>query len=122
MNAEWHFLSDPKALCVHEITAESIVKDNSLWFKGHFPGEPVLPGIALLSMVFETIERHGRESGKIFSMAGFKRVRFRLQVKPGDQIFISVSSNDSHTKTAYSFKVLIKNEIASSGLIFVDEV
>jgi 3-hydroxyacyl-[acyl-carrier-protein] dehydratase len=121
MSADWHLLSDPRSLSVHEITAETIVKDGSLWFKGHFPGEPVLPGIALLSMVFEMIEQHKRESGKICRVTGFKRVRFRHLVKPGDSIHISISCNNSYTKPAYSFKMLTENELAASGLIFVEE-
>ena len=52
------------------------------WFRGHFPGQPVLPGAALLAAV--RIAAH-RILAPSIEITGFAAVRFRNHLRPGDR-------------------------------------
>ncbi|NEU69758.1 3-hydroxyacyl-ACP dehydratase FabZ family protein [Spirosoma agri] len=42
------------------VEAETIVKPDNMFFQGHFPGEPILPGIVLVEMMFQACGIFGR--------------------------------------------------------------
>jgi 3-hydroxyacyl-[acyl-carrier-protein] dehydratase len=65
---------------------------NEPFFQGHFPGEPVMPGVLILEgmaqvgalLAYRSIpEAIGT---KLVYFAGLDRVRFRKVVRPGDQV------------------------------------
>ncbi|MEW6429477.1 MAG: 3-hydroxyacyl-ACP dehydratase FabZ [Thermodesulfobacteriota bacterium] len=66
---------------------------NEPFFQGHFPGEPVMPGVLILEGMaqvgallayFSEVENAGR----LVYFAGLDGVRFRQKVVPGDQLLI----------------------------------
>jgi 3-hydroxymyristoyl/3-hydroxydecanoyl-(acyl carrier protein) dehydratase len=52
------------------------------WFRGHFPGQPVLPGAALLAAVRIAA---GLILDPAIEVTGFAAVRFRNHLRPGDR-------------------------------------
>jgi len=89
----------------------------SLWFSGHFPGEPILPGIAILSMVAEAFRRQGSEKGGRITIKGIRKVRFRRPVRPDETLSISVSSATADNGHAYPFKVAVKGHPVCTGVM-----
>ena len=69
-----------------EVRAEAEVGAESPWFRGHFPGQPLLPGVALLALVSAAL-RAGAP-GEAIEVAGFKHVRFKQLVLPGQRVSI----------------------------------
>ena len=63
----------------------STVTPNSAYFEGHFPGRPILPGIALLAIVLETL---ARDAGRPAALRAIPFVRLRRPVVPGDVLAI----------------------------------
>ena len=69
---------------------------NEPFFPGHFPGDPVMPGV----MVIEAIAQTGAvlmgkslqidPKGKIILFMSVDNARFRLPVRPGDQLRMPV--------------------------------
>ena len=60
MENQWNLLKEVKETNNNDIEALANVPADSSWFSGHFPGEPILPGIALVYLVKQVIAR-GRQ-------------------------------------------------------------
>jgi 3-hydroxyacyl-[acyl-carrier-protein] dehydratase len=62
--------------------------DDDFWFAGHFPGNPVMPGVLIVEALAQTATiaaASGSDmAGKIGLFAGIDKVRFKRVVKPGD--------------------------------------
>ena len=73
------------------ITAEYVFSSDEFFFKGHFPGYPVVPGIILIETMAQSGGAGLRKLGKIgndalFFLASVDKVKFRRQVRPGDLV------------------------------------
>ena len=69
---------------------------NEPFFQGHFPGEPVMPGVMILEgmaqvgaiLAYKSIPES--IGNKLVYFAGIDNVRFRKVVRPGDQILFKL--------------------------------
>jgi 3-hydroxyacyl-[acyl-carrier-protein] dehydratase len=63
---------------------------DDVWFAGHFPGNPVMPGVLIVEALAQTATlaaaSGGGTEGKIGLFAGIDKVRFKRVVKPGDTL------------------------------------
>ena len=66
-----------------ELVAHAVASREAIWFQGHFPGAPLLPGVAMLALVEEVLALFGNEAGEpSVEIRTFRRVRFRQRVQP----------------------------------------
>jgi 3-hydroxyacyl-[acyl-carrier-protein] dehydratase len=78
------------------IVAVKNVTINEAHFQGHFPGQPVMPGVLILEGMAQAggllllLEIPDRED-KLLYLAAVDGVRFRRPVVPGDQMRIEVT-------------------------------
>lgn len=86
---------------------------DSLWFSGHFPDNPILPGIAQLSIIFDMIQQTTTEK---LSIKEFKRVKFKQIIKPDDLLEIQAVRNQKEPDT-YSFMIQVRGETACQGVM-----
>lgn len=56
------------------------------WFEGHFPGRPILPGVAELALAIAALRE---ETGKPLPLQGIAFARLRHVVLPGDRLELS---------------------------------
>jgi 3-hydroxyacyl-[acyl-carrier-protein] dehydratase len=78
---------------IHAVKCVSI---NEPFFQGHFPGEPVMPGVLQLealaqagALLAEGVKPFDA-SKKVIYLLGFDAVRFRRVVTPGDKLELHV--------------------------------
>jgi len=83
-----------------EIRARVRVPSDSPWFDGHFPGQPVLPGIAQLGMVHDLLCRATKQK---LPMERVSRVRFRQIIRPEQRLTLTVKGGE--TDGAYRFRI-----------------
>jgi len=93
------------------------VPPESPWFNGHFPQDPTLPGIAQLEMAVDAVRLAGKRN---VSAAGFRRVRFKRVIRPGERLEIIAAPRKSN-ENSYAFRILVGNEPACNGVLFVKD-
>jgi len=112
----WYILKAMNRSEENEISADIHVPPDSPWFDGHFPGEPVLPGVAQIGMVFDAISNARNQDLRI---SGVRRVRFKRMIRPDDQLKIIAAALKQEIG-AYSFRIMIEEEAVCSGVITVE--
>ena len=100
-----------------EIVAQVVTDGQSPWFSGHFPDNPILPGIAQLKMVADTIAASREDE---LQMTGLSRVKFRKIVSPGE--LLDIHATNGKLKDQYAFRITSSNEEVCSGMMFLETV
>ncbi|GBU29678.1 3-hydroxyacyl-[acyl-carrier-protein] dehydratase [Treponema sp. R8-4-B8] len=77
--------SNEKIIAKHKFT------ESEYFFKGHFPDYPVVPGVILVETMAQSGGAGLRKIGAIgddalFFFASVDKVKFRRQVRPGDEV------------------------------------
>src|SRR5699024_1602776 len=71
-----------------KVVAIKNVTYNEHFFPGHFPGEPVMPGVLILEALAQTgsipLLKTPEFEGKTGYLGGIDKVKFRQKVVPGD--------------------------------------
>jgi 3-hydroxyacyl-[acyl-carrier-protein] dehydratase len=80
------------------ITAIKNVTINEPFFMGHFPGDPIMPGVLMLEALAQTgallssLSRDPKEGHRfVYFFAGINNAKFKQVVVPGDQLRMEVT-------------------------------
>jgi UDP-3-O-[3-hydroxymyristoyl] N-acetylglucosamine deacetylase / 3-hydroxyacyl-[acyl-carrier-protein] dehydratase len=113
-----------------QIVALKNVTFNEPYFSGHFPGNPVMPGVLQLEAMAQAagilmLRRSGSASKAAFFMSADK-VKFRKPVRPGDQLVITaklLKARGNKLATAEVECTVNGQTVSSADLMFavVDE-
>lgn len=67
---------------------------NEPQFQGHFPGQPIMPGVLIVEAMAQVggvvMTQLPEYEGGLFLFAGIDKVRFHRQVVPGDQLVMTL--------------------------------
>ncbi len=56
------------------------------FFRGHFPGDPLVPGVILTEALAQTAGIAAGQPGKAFRLSAIKGMKFLAPVRPGEEI------------------------------------
>lgn len=79
------------------LSAIKNVTVNEPYFQGHFPGQPVMPGVLILEAMAQATgllafsDMGETHKSKLYLLVGIDKSRFRGQVVPGDQLRLNIS-------------------------------
>ena len=75
-------------------TAYKHVDESEYYFKGHFPGNPIMPGVLIVESLAQTgavaILSMEENKGRNALFGGIDKIRFKKQVVPGDTLKLEV--------------------------------
>ena len=95
---------------------------NEPFFQGHFPGQPIMPGVLILEamaqtagvLAFKSMSEELRK--KVVYFMSIDKVRFRRPVVPGDQIRMEMLVSRQR-KSVWSFtgKAYVEGQLAAEA-------
>ncbi len=121
MSETWYSLSDLQYNPPDKIFSRIVIPADSPWFSGHFPGEPIVPGIAELSAVYDIIQKYHQERGSSIRITSLKKVRFKNIIKPDEILEIKITLDDS-SEESHKFEIASVNGTVCSGIISVKKI
>jgi len=81
------------------------VSINEPFFQGHWPGQPVMPGVMILEAMAQLsgilLSRRLEHAGKIAVLLSMDKVKIRRMVRPGDQLLLEAEAVRVKTRTGH---------------------
>jgi UDP-3-O-[3-hydroxymyristoyl] N-acetylglucosamine deacetylase/3-hydroxyacyl-[acyl-carrier-protein] dehydratase len=98
------------------------VSINEPFFQGHWPGQPVMPGVMILEAMAQLsgilLGRRLEHTGKIAVLLSLDRVKMRRLVRPGDQLILEAEAIRVHARTGHCrCRALVGDELAAEAEI-----
>ena len=108
-----------------DIHAKKHISDQEYFLKGHFPGNPIFPGVIIIEALGQASGILGfvsmgktPEEGSFYVLAGVDKVRFRKRVRPGDDIDLySTVVSEKRGIWKFDCKAELNDELVCSAII-----
>lgn len=100
----------------NSITTTKKLTGEEDFFRGHFPGRPVFPGVLMCEAVFQTgallmaLKGQGAGNTKTAVVSRIQSTKFKNMAKPGDTLNITVDFVESLANAAF-----MKGKITADG-------
>jgi 3-hydroxyacyl-[acyl-carrier-protein] dehydratase len=103
-----------------KIVAERTFPPETWFFKGHFPGYPVVPGVILVETMAQCggagLVEAGLMENKIFLLAAVDAIKFRRQVRPSELMRVEIDNvKISRRLVKQRGKVWVGKELAAEA-------
>ncbi len=104
------------------LTAIKNVTVNEPFFEGHFPGQPIMPGVLVLEAMAQATgllafsDMGDAHKSKLYMLVGIDKARFRNQVIPGDQLLLTVTlMRNMRGIGMYQCKASVNDEVVAEA-------
>jgi 3-hydroxyacyl-[acyl-carrier-protein] dehydratase len=101
----------------HLIAGYKDVRSDEFWTRGHFPGNPILPGVLMCEAAAQLSAYYtlatGVVSGVVFGLGGIENTRFRRAVRPGERLVLVGKGNRVRPRmTNFNIQGYVGDELA----------
>jgi len=98
------------------------VSINEPYFQGHYPGQPIMPGVMILEAMAQLsgilLSRRLEHTGKVAVLLSMDRVKMRRPVRPGDQLILQAERLHVRSRTGHcKCKAFIGEKVAAEAEI-----
>ena len=109
------------------LVAEREIRAEEPHFAGHYPGNPIMPGVLVCEAAFQAaavllVERlaasGGTAEGRTPVLSRITDARFRTMIQPGDTIRIAVTHRETLSKFEFLDAVVEKDGRKAASLSF----
>ena len=104
------------------LSAIKNVTINEPFFQGHFPNQPVMPGVLILEAMAQATgllafsDMGEAHKSKLYMLVGIDKSRFRGQVVPGDQLLLNISlKRNMRGIGMYQCQALVDGEVVAEA-------
>jgi 3-hydroxyacyl-[acyl-carrier-protein] dehydratase len=111
----WYVVDRVATSDTGQMHTEVRIPPESVWFSGHFPGEPILPGIAQLGIAYDAV---CKALGCQIGITGFSRVKFKKIIRPGDCLKVVITPKEDR-EGVYVFRIVAGDDLACSGTMIL---
>lgn len=110
------FIEDIVDRSENSITTSKLLTGKEDFFKGHFPGRPIFPGVLMCEAVFQTgallmaLKGEAAGNSKTALVTRIQSTKFKNMARPGDLLHITVDFVEMLANAAF-----MKGKISSNG-------
>ena len=92
------------------------------FFRGHFPGDPLVPGVLLTEALAQTAGLAAGQPGRAFHLSAIRAMKFLRPVRPSDEIALT-ARKVAVVGTLWQFEVTarVRGEVVAEGVIVLSE-
>ncbi len=107
------------------LSALKNVTINEPFFQGHFPGQPIMPGVLIIEALAQATGLLSYYSmteqdpkSKLYILVGIDKARFRGQVIPGDQLILNIKlKRNMRGILMYQAQALVEGKVVTDAEI-----
>ncbi|HWB58190.1 MAG TPA: 3-hydroxyacyl-ACP dehydratase FabZ family protein [Chthoniobacteraceae bacterium] len=93
------------------------------FFRGHFPGNPIVPGVILTEALAQAAGIAAGGSGKSYLLSAVKLMKFPAPARPNDEItLLAEKSGAVGGLLQFAVKATVRGEVVAEGAIILNEV
>ena len=98
------------------------VSINEPFFQGHYPGQPIMPGVLILEAMAQfsgiLLSRKLEHTGKVAMLLSMDKVKLRRPVRPGDQMILEAEALHVRSRTGHTrCRAMVDSEVAAEAEI-----
>mgnify|MGYP001020481478 CR=1 FL=1 len=102
------------------VEARAGFPSDSKWLDGHFPDNPVAPGVALLALILEVAGRElEKENRPVFGFT-LKKIKFKQIVSPDQELSVRLTRGQADSGSEFSFDISRNGSSVCSGVIILE--
>lgn len=104
------------------ILARKYVRDDEFWCEGHFPGNPIFPGVLMSEALAQTAAllfaaASEERAGTNVYLVGMDKMRFRQMVRPGQTLDLEVRlTEERHHMWEFKATAKVEGKRAATGI------
>lgn len=104
------------AVAVHQVRADAF------WVQGHFPAEPIMPGVLIAEAMAQTaaiaaLSADPERRGAAY-LVGYDKLRFRRPVRPGDTLRLVARHDETRRRLAtFTVDAFVGDDRVASGVL-----